>query len=120
MLFTRRTLLGGSLCSLAGSARAASNVTLAAAVAQPSALPANVRYIMPVPAGSRNGDGWANAAPILQLSAMIAAAGPGGTVFVRADAGSYSVGAIRVGINSGGQPGLPVTIVGVDQALNPM
>jgi hypothetical protein len=90
------------------------------AVSQPPPVAINVRYIMPVPAGSRNGDSWSNAASISQLSAMIAAAGPGGTVYVRADAGSYSFTANRVNINNGGQAGSPVTVIGVDQALAPM
>jgi hypothetical protein len=49
---------------------------------------------------------------------MIAAAGPGGTVYVRADAGPYSL-ADRVNINKGGKHEAPVTITGVDQALAP-
>jgi hypothetical protein len=50
---------------------------------------------------------------------MIAAVGPGGTVYVRADAGSYSFAVNRGNINKGGQAGLPVTVIGVDQALAP-
>jgi hypothetical protein len=118
MILNRRTLLVASLSSLARPARAASH--LAIAISRPSPLAASVRYITPVPAGSRNGDSWANAAAISQLNNMIAAVGPGGTVYVRADAGSYSFTDNRVNINNGGQVGSPVTVIGVDQGLAPM
>lgn len=119
MLLTRRALLAAGLSSLAGPAGTASAVAMAAAVSQTPPSATNARHIMPVPAGSRNGEGWANAASLWQLSAMIAAVGPGGTVFLRADAGSYSLRANRVNVSRGGQAGLPVTIIGVDKGLNP-
>jgi hypothetical protein len=75
---------------------------------------------MSVPAGNGNGDSWANAASILQLNDMIAAAGPGGTVYIRADAGSYAFTEDRVRINNGGKVGSPVTVIGVDRNLAPM
>jgi hypothetical protein len=75
---------------------------------------------MPLPAGIGSGDSWANAASIWQLNYMIALAGPGGTVYVRADTGPYVFNAIRVTINRGGNIGNPVTVIGVDQALAPM
>jgi hypothetical protein len=51
---------------------------------------------------------------------MIAAAGPAGTVYVRADSGSYPFTDSRIAINQGGQVGSTVTIMGVNQALAPM
>jgi hypothetical protein len=120
MLLTRRTLLVASLSSLAEPARAGSDMTVAAA--NPHSLPAatNVRHIMPASAAGRNGDGWTNAASIWQLDDMIAAVGPGGTVYVRADAGFYSVAGNRINVRHGGQLGSSVTVIGVDQALAPM
>src|SRR5712691_11647016 len=105
MILTRRALLVASLSSLGRPARAASH---------------KARYITPAPAGNGTGDSWANAASIWQLNDMIAAAGPGGTVYVRADAGSYSLRDTRVNIDSGGQVGSPVTVIGVDRGLAPM
>jgi hypothetical protein len=75
---------------------------------------------MPAAAGNGTGDSWANAASIWQLNDLIAAAGAGGTVYVRADAGSYSFGDERVRITNGGRVGSPVTIAGVDRNLAPM
>jgi hypothetical protein len=75
---------------------------------------------MPAPAGSGKGDNWANAASIWQLNEMIAAAGPGGTIYVRADAGSYLFTTNRANISKGGQVGSPVTVIGVDGNLVPM
>lgn len=120
MFLTRRTLLAAGLSSLARPASAASHMATTAAASQAPPAATNARYIMPVAAGSRHGDSWANAASISQLSAMIATVGPGGTVYVRADAGPYLFTADRVSINRGGQAGSPVTIVGTDQALAPM
>jgi hypothetical protein len=51
---------------------------------------------------------------------MIAAAGPGGTVYIRADAGPYSFPMNRASIRTGGQPGSPVTVIGVDRNLERM
>src|SRR5262249_62228051 len=72
------------------------------------------------PAGSGNGDSWAKAASIWLLNDLIAAAGPGGTVYVRADAGSYSFMDNMVNINNGGHIGSPVTVIGVNRRLAPM
>jgi hypothetical protein len=111
MILTRRALVVASFAPLAGWAEAGPR----------KAVPRkNVRYIMPVPAGSRNGDSWENAASLWQLNEMIAAAGPGGTVYVRADAGSYTFNENRISINRGGQVGSPVTVTGVDRTLAPM
>jgi len=110
MILTRRTLLVASLSSLASPAKAAPQAHSRT----------NVRYIMAAPAGSGNGDSWANAASIWLLNDLIAAAGPGGTVYVRADAGSYSFMDNMVNINNGGHIGSPVTVIGVNRRLAPM
>jgi hypothetical protein len=114
MVLTRRVLLVASLSSLGRAAKAA----LREATSPPAE--ANFRHIMPAPAGNGTGDSWANAAPLLWLNDMIVAAGPGGTVYVRADAGSYSLASNRVSISAGGKVGSPVTIIGVDRQLVPM
>jgi hypothetical protein len=116
MILTRRVLLLAGLSSLGGPAEPASRK----AIPQPPPLGRHVRYIMSAPAGSGNGDSWANAASIWQLNDMIAAAGPGGTVYVRADAGSYSLADNEASISNGGQVGSPVTVIGVDRRLAPM
>jgi hypothetical protein len=116
MFLTRRALLVASLFSLGRPAKAASD---SATSASPP-LGTHVRYIMPAPAGSRTGDSWANAASIWQLNNMIAAAGPGGTIYVRADAGLYSFIGNRISLSKGGQAGSPVTVIGVDWRLAPM
>jgi hypothetical protein len=115
VLVSRRSLI---IAGLAAWARPRASEAQAPSVS--SQTGASARYIMPMPAGSGNGDSWANAASIWQLNGMIALAGPGGTVYVRADAGSYVFGAIRVTVNKGGDVGAPVTVIGVDQALAPM
>lgn len=114
MFVTRRALLVASLSSLGRPAKAASSN-----VASPP-LATHVRYIAPAPAGNGTGDSWANAASIWQLNDMIAAAGPGGSVYVRADAGRYSFIGNRISISKGGQVGSPVTVIGVDRGLAPM
>jgi hypothetical protein len=75
---------------------------------------------MPAPAGSRTGDSWANAASIGQLNNMIGAVGPGGIIYIRADAGLYSFTDNRISLSKGGQVGAPVTVIGVDRGLAPM
>jgi hypothetical protein len=114
---SRRSLI---LAGLASVARPAVRVSTAQPARASPTGSANVRYVMPAPAGNGTGDSWANAAPIWQLNAMIVTAGPGGTVYVRADAGPYLFKAIRVTIARGGEAGNPVTVKGVDQALAPM
>jgi hypothetical protein len=64
-------------------------------------------------AGNANGDRGENAASIWQLNDMIVAAGPGGTVYVRGDAGPYSFVDNRVNISNGGQVASPVIIIEV-------
>jgi hypothetical protein len=102
MFLTRRTLLIAGLSSLGGPARAASRTAVTNSACQPPPIPTDGRYIMPVAAGSRNGDSWAKAASLSQLNFMIAAVGPGGIIYVLADAGPYSV-AERISVNKGGR-----------------
>lgn len=118
MKTTRRTLLAAGLLALS---RPTTLVSAASSPAGPSPQPkANARHVAPVAVGNKSGIGWANAASIWDLNNMIAAAGPGGTVYIRADAGSYFVGPGRVAIKTGGMAGSSVTIMGVDQSLAPM
>jgi hypothetical protein len=116
MVLTRRALLVASLSSLGRSAKAAP------APSKTTSPPAgaNLRHIMPAQAGNGTGDSWANAASLWRLNDMIAAAGPGGVVYVRADAGPYSVTNNRVNISVGGKVRSPVTIIGVDREFVPM
>jgi hypothetical protein len=114
---SRRRLILAGLVSLTRSAVSAS---FAQPVPESASTPANARFVMPSPAGNGSGDSWENAASIWQLNTMIALAGPGGTVYVRADAGPYLFKAIRVTLNRGGSAGNPVTVMGVDEALAPM
>jgi len=116
MVLTRRALLVASLSSLGRSEKAA---PAPRKTASPPAE-ANLRHIMPAPAGNGTGDSLANAASLGRLNDMIAAAGPGGTVYVRADAGPYSLASNRVNISVGGKVGSPVTITGVDLEFVPM
>jgi hypothetical protein len=109
MVLTRRALLVAGLSPLGRSVNAA-----------PAPSKANLRHIMPTPSGNGTGDSWANAASLWRLNEMIADAGPGGTIYVRADAGPYSLASNRINISVGGKAGSPVTIIGVDGELMPM
>lgn len=71
-------------------------------------------YVSPNGSGSRSGSSWSNAATINTLDRLVDAAGPGGQVLLRADAGSYRVTEPIV-ITSGGGAGRPVVIRGVDR-----
>ena len=116
MVLTRRALLVASLSSLGRPAKAAP------APRKRTSPPteANLRHIMPAPTGNGTGDSWANAASLFRLNDMIADAGPGGTVYIRADAGTYSLASNKVNISVGGKVGSPVTIIGVDREFVPM
>src|ERR1700730_428911 len=116
MVLTRRALLVASLSSFGRSAKAAP----APRKATSPPVEANLRHIMPAPGGNGTADSWANAASLWRLNDMCAAAGPGGTVYVRADAGPYSLASNKINISVGGKVGSPVTIIGVDRELVPM
>jgi hypothetical protein len=76
-------------------------------------------YITPDGAGSRDGSSWASAATLSSLPALIGRAGPGGRVLIRADLGTYKT-ANPIALRSGGSPGRPVTVAGVDSSGRPM
>src|SRR5260370_4343499 len=116
MVLTRRALLVASVSSLGRSAKAAP----APRKATSPPVEANLRHIMPAPAGNGTGDSWANAASLSRLNDMIAPAGPGSTVYVRADARPSSLASNKVNISVGGKVRSPVTIIGGDRELGPM
>jgi len=118
MFLTRRTLLAAAFSSIGTHTEAASSQ--AVRTPRPPPPGANVRYIMPAAAGDGKGISWTNAASLRQLNEMIAAVGPGGAVCVRADAGPYSPENTRIAISNGGDPGRPVTIIGVYGQLTPL
>src|SRR5260370_5851822 len=109
MVLTRRALLVASVSSRGSSEKAAP------APSKTTSPPAeaNLRHIMPAPAGNGTGDSWANAASLSRLNDMIAAAGPGGTVYVRADAGPYALANNKVNISAGRKVGTPATLPGL-------
>ncbi|MBB5765749.1 Ca2+-binding RTX toxin-like protein [Methylorubrum rhodesianum] len=76
-------------------------------------------YLSPTGSGNGSGADWGNAARLTDLNAMITAAGPGGTVLLRADQGAYAMNS-SVDVTSGGAAGASVTVMGVDGAGNPM
>jgi hypothetical protein len=78
----------------------------------PAGVPA--LRIAPGGTGDMSGSSWANAAPIQDVTRLIAtAAWTGSEVWVRADAGPYWLDETLV-IDKGGFPGKPVIVRGVD------
>lgn len=77
------------------------------------------RFIMPTLQGTGSGDSWENAGQLNDLQDFIVQAGPDGHVYLRAGAGSYEQ-LPAYNIWSGGEPGHPVRVMGVDVNLNPM
>jgi hypothetical protein len=75
--------------------------------------PPALRFITPDGAGAGTGVDWANAAQLSALSTMIAAAGPGGFVFIRRDPGDEYTQTTTITLSAFGEPGRPVNIVGV-------
>lgn len=70
------------------------------------------------PGAGGEGSSLQNPASIERIDDLIQLVGPGGTVYVLADAGEYNLrGAIR--IEHGGGPGAPVSIIGVKADLTP-
>ncbi len=70
------------------------------------------------PAGEGSGASFDDAAPIGRLDELIQRVGPGGTIYLRSDLGAYAI-TDPVGIASGGRPGWPVRIIGVNAAMEP-
>lgn len=73
----------------------------------------NVRFVSPTGSGARSGLTVAHAGTLADLSAFIAAVGPGGRVVLLADRGSYAI-ARPVSIGAGGAADRPVSIEGAD------
>src|SRR5919107_1672827 len=76
-------------------------------------------YVSPLGSGNGSGTSAANAMKIAQLNTAVQNAGPGGTVLLLADQGSYNISGSVV-VSSGGLAGAPVTVRGADSAGNPM
>lgn len=83
----------------------------AIAPAEPPASPHAVLHITVAGAGDRDGVGVANAGRLEDLPGLVAASEPGDEVWIHA--GSYAQDA-PVAITSGGAPGRPVVVRGVD------
>lgn len=82
--------------------------------------PPAARFITPAGSGIGDGSSWEDAAPITSINAMIAQAAVDGVqVWLRADQGSYTLPSAMV-INSGGSPGSPVVVRGVDSTGSAM
>jgi hypothetical protein len=79
---------------------------------------ARTLHIAPVPAGSGDGSGWANAGSLNRLPEFIAKLAPGGSILLKADAGPYRVDR-QISIRNGGSDGAEITIHGVDGSGNP-
>lgn len=99
---SRRSVLG---CISGATALAASRIPVSPA---PPTL-----HVAPTPAGDRSGSGWDNAAGLSALNGLIGRVGPGGRIWVRADAGPYASNAVII-LQQGGLSSKPVTIEGVD------
>ncbi len=80
--------------------------------------PTNVRYIRPAGSARRHGKDWQNAAALADINEMILVVGPGGSIYLLADAGPYRM-TDPIWISHGGTAGEPVKIMGVDSAGSP-
>jgi hypothetical protein len=76
-------------------------------------------YITPQGAGGRDGSSWETAGTLSDLPTLVARAGAGGRVLLRADLGAYKI-AEPIPLNQGGSTNQPVTVEGVDSSGNPM
>lgn len=85
----------------------------------PSSRP--VLHISPGGAGNWSGDSWRNAGPLANLNTFITAASArGGEVWLRADAGTYTLPTSTQTLTRGGTVAAPVRIRGVDVNGLPM
>jgi hypothetical protein len=75
-------------------------------------------YVSPKGAGQRDGSSWANAGTLSAFGALLARAGPGGQILLRADMGAYELPA-AIDVRGGGIPDHPITVMGVDASENP-
>lgn len=76
-------------------------------------------YITPNGSGDQSGSSWENATTLDKISSLIAAAGPGGQILVRADQGDYHIRS-AISITAGGNTDASVKIIGVDSNGNAM
>jgi hypothetical protein len=76
-------------------------------------------HITPTGAGRRDGSDWDNAAVLLQLPVLLARAGPGARVNIRADLGPYNV-TRPIPLRNGGSPEHPIVVAGIDGSGKPM
>lgn len=81
--------------------------------ANEAAARANALYV--APAGEGDGSSWVNAAPLDDLSDLIALLEPGGEIFVAADRGAYEL-SDPVMVGGGGVEGHEVRVRGVSSA----
>ena len=75
-------------------------------------------HITPTGSGARDGSSWASAGDLSALPRFLAARPKGGRIWLRADAGAYR-STKTLDLRSGGAPGAPVVISGVDAAGRP-
>jgi hypothetical protein len=98
-------------------------IVLAVLLPDPAAAQAKdssqIVYITPAGEGRRDGSSWSHAATLSRLPTLLAKAGPGGKIYIRADLGAYETQE-AISINGGGTPGRPITVMGVDGAERPM
>lgn len=78
-----------------------------------------IYYVAPNSTGTGNGSSWANAASLSSLSTLVEKASGGDTIYLRADAGSYTIKS-AINLYAGGDKGAPITIKGVDVNGNAM
>jgi hypothetical protein len=76
-------------------------------------------YVTPKGAGHRDGSSWMNAGTLSAFGALLARAGPGGRILLRADTGAYET-PTSIDVRGGGTPDRPITVMGVDASENPM
>ncbi|PSC04273.1 hypothetical protein SLNSH_14885 [Alsobacter soli] len=82
-----------------------------------AAAPAPARFV--APDGRGDGASWAKAAPIGRLNDLVKEVGPGGTVYLAAHRGPYTIGETLCVLSAGGAAGAPVLVMGVDAAMAP-
>lgn len=78
----------------------------------------SVRYIRPAGSGNHSGTDRHNAAALADINEMIGLVGPGGTVYLLADAGPYPT-TEPITISCGGSAGKPVKVTGINNSGKP-
>lgn len=111
----RRSFLSLSSIALVGlEAERRASLSLPAPNLVAAAALTAVRHVTPSGGGARDGSTLDDAGTLSDLPAFVGTVGPGGEIWVHGRLGSYDVQA-PVTISSGGEPGNPVVIRGVDQ-----